>query len=129
MKQRPSAKLSKVFFFLADSRTVTATASTKEKLDWILSIPNGATHAVNYKTQDFSKEVKAITGGKGADVIVDPVGQSHWHKNIDSLAVDGRMILLAFLSGGSSQFQEIDVQNGVRAFQDTLFPRSTSHRS
>ena len=126
VKQRPSAKLSKVFFFLADSRTVTATASTKEKLDWISSIPNGATHAVNYKTQDFSK---AITGGKSADVIVDPIGQSHWHKNIDSLAVDGRMILLAFLSGGSSQFQEIDIQNGVRAFQDTLFPRSTSHRS
>jgi len=84
-----------------DRRTVIATASTKEKLDWILSIPNGATHAVNYKTQDFSKEVKSITDNKGVDVIVDPVGQSHWQKNIDSLAVDGRMIILAFLSGAS----------------------------
>ena len=108
---------------------MTATTSTKEKLDWLLSIPNGATHAVNYKTQDFSKEIKTITGDKGADVIVDPVGQSHWHRNIDSLAVDGRMILLAFLSGGSSQLQGIGVQNGQRAFQDTSFPRSTSHRS
>jgi NADPH:quinone reductase-like Zn-dependent oxidoreductase len=80
---------------------VIATASTKEKLDWILSIPNGATHAVNYKTQHFSKEVKAITDNKGVDVIVDPVGQNHWEKNLDSLAVDGRMIILAFMSGAS----------------------------
>lgn len=80
-------------------KTVTATASTSEKLDWLLSIPNGATHTVNYKTQDFSAEVKKTTEGKGVDVIIDFVGQSHWAKNIDSLAVDGRMTLLSSLSG------------------------------
>ena len=78
---------------------MTATASTKDKLDMLLRLPNGATHAVNYKEQDFAQEVKAITQGKGVDVIIDFVGQSHWHKNIDSLAFDGRMTLLAFLSG------------------------------
>lgn len=81
------------------ANTVTATASTAEKLDWLLSMPHGATHAVNYKTQDFSAEVKNTTGGKGVNVIVDFVGQSHWEKNIDSLAIDGRMTLLSFLSG------------------------------
>jgi NADPH:quinone reductase-like Zn-dependent oxidoreductase len=81
--------------------SVTATASTKEKLDWVLSMPNGATHVVNYKTQDFAKEVKKITGGKGVDVIIDVVGQSHWNQNIDSLAIDGRMTILSLLSGGS----------------------------
>lgn len=60
---------------------------------------NGATHAANYKSEDFSAVAKTATNGKGVDVIVDPVGQSHWHKNIDSLAMDGRMTLLAFLSG------------------------------
>ena len=65
----------------------------------VLSLPHGATHAVNYKTQDFAEEVKKITNGKGVDVIIDVVGQSHWHKNIDSLAFDGRMTLLATLSG------------------------------
>ncbi|TDL19703.1 quinone oxidoreductase [Rickenella mellea] len=78
---------------------VIATASTKEKLDWLLSLPGGATHAVNYKTQDFAEEVKKITIGKGVDVVIDFVGQSHWEKNITSLATDGRMTMLSLLSG------------------------------
>ena len=64
-----------------------------------MQIPSGATHGVNYKMQDFAAEVKKITDGKGVDVIIDFVGKTHWHKNIDSLARDGRMTLLATLSG------------------------------
>ncbi|KAG1869429.1 quinone oxidoreductase putative [Suillus subalutaceus] len=71
--------------------TVTATASTTAKLDWLRSIPNGATHTVNYKTEDFAAE--------GVDVVIDFVGQSHWAKNVESLAIDGRMTILATLSG------------------------------
>lgn len=87
-----------------NSKDVIATASTKDKLDWLLSLPAGATHAVNYKTQDFAEEVKTITSGKGVNVVVDFVGQSHWNKNIQSLAVDGRMTILAFLSGMHTAF-------------------------
>ena len=65
----------------------------------LLQLPSGATHVVNYKEQDFADEVKKTTRGKGVDVIIDFVGQSHWNKNIDSLAYDGRLTLLAFLSG------------------------------
>ncbi|KAF9221531.1 quinone oxidoreductase putative [Gyrodon lividus] len=79
--------------------SVTATASTKDKLDWLLSIPNGATHAVNYRTEDFAAQVKKTTNGRGADVVIDFVGRSHWEKNIESLAIDGRMTILALLSG------------------------------
>jgi len=79
--------------------TVTATASTTEKLDWLRSIPNGATHTVNYKTEDFAAEVKKTTNGKGVDVVIDFVGQSHWAKNVESLAIDGRMTILATMSG------------------------------
>lgn len=71
-------------------------------------MPNGATHVANYKTQDFSAEVKKTTQGKGVDVIIDFVGQSHWNKNIDSLALDGRMTLLAFLSGELTSTKNID---------------------
>ena len=78
---------------------MTATASTKEKLQWLLSIPNGATHVANYKTEDFSQVVKHATNGKGVDLVIDFVGPTHWERNINSLAVDGRMILLAILSG------------------------------
>ena len=96
---RPLFPASTDVFHQFASNTVTATASTQEKLDWLLSIPSGATHAVNYKTQDFAAEVKKTTAGKGVDVIIDFVGRSHWHKNIDALAVDGRMTMLGLLSG------------------------------
>ncbi|KAG1751632.1 quinone oxidoreductase putative [Suillus paluster] len=79
--------------------TVTATASTPEKLDWLRSIPNGATHTVNYRTEDFAAEVRKTTNGRGVDIVIDVVGQSHWAKNIQSLAIDGRMIMLSALSG------------------------------
>lgn len=64
-----------------------------------MDIPNGATDVANYKTQDFSTVVKEVTDNKGVDIVVDFVGQSHWGKNIESLAFDGRMIMLALLSG------------------------------
>lgn len=57
---------------------------------------------MNYKTQDFAAEVKKTTGGKGVDVIIDFVGRSHWQKNIDALAFDGRMTMLGLLSGTDS---------------------------
>lgn len=82
-------------------RAVIATASTQEKLDWLLNMPNGATHAANYKTEDFSAVVKEVTNNKGVDVIIDFVGQSHWKKNLESLAVDGKMTMLALMSGMS----------------------------
>jgi NADPH:quinone reductase-like Zn-dependent oxidoreductase len=79
---------------------VTATASSQDKLDVVTSgLPQGATAGVNYKTQDFAKEVERATGGHGADVVIDFVGASHWDKNIAALAPDGRMVMLSFLSG------------------------------
>ncbi|KAF8529292.1 quinone oxidoreductase [Hysterangium stoloniferum] len=82
-----------------NAKNVISTASTSDKLEWLLSLPGGPTHAVNYKTQDFAAEVKKITDGKGVDIIIDFPGQSHFNKNIDSLAVDGRMTMLALMSG------------------------------
>lgn len=84
---------------LYGAETIIATASTKEKLDFVKNLPNGATHSVNYKTQNFEEETKKVTNGKGVDVIIDFVGQSHWEKNINSLALDGRMTMLGLLSG------------------------------
>jgi NADPH:quinone reductase-like Zn-dependent oxidoreductase len=54
---------------------------------------------VNYTSDDFAEEVKKTTNGKGVDVIIEFVGRTHWEKNIDSLAIDGRMTILSFLSG------------------------------
>ncbi len=62
-------------------------------------MPNSSTHVVNYKTEDFAAIVKEITGGKGVNVVIDFVGQSHFNKNLEALAVDGRMTMLSLLSG------------------------------
>ncbi|KAK1227351.1 hypothetical protein PQX77_009673 [Marasmius sp. AFHP31] len=113
------------------AKTVIATASTKDKLDWLLSIPNGATHVVNYKTQDFAREVATITEGKGANVVVDFVGQSHWKKNIESLALDGRMVMLGTLSG--TMVSEFDLKallyKRLRIQGTTLRSRSVEYQS
>ncbi|KAI0762024.1 quinone oxidoreductase [Trametes elegans] len=116
---------------LYGAKTVTATASTKEKLDMLLSLPSGATHAVNYKTQDFAQEVKKITNGKGVDVIIDFVGQSHWHKNIDSLAYDGRMTILAALSGAKVENFNITpiLYKRLRIQGSTLRARSEDYQA
>ncbi|KAJ8081036.1 hypothetical protein PM082_017876 [Marasmius tenuissimus] len=113
------------------AKTVIATASTKDKLDWLLSIPNGATHVVNYKTQDFAREVTTITEGKGVNVVVDFVGQSHWKKNIESLALDGRMVMLGTLSG--TMVSEFDLKallyKRLRIQGTTLRSRSVEYQS
>ncbi|KAH9935132.1 quinone oxidoreductase [Epithele typhae] len=115
---------------LNGATTVTATASTQEKLDMLLSIPAGATHAVNYKTSNFAAAVKETTGGKGADVVIDFVGASHWQKNIDSLAFDGRMTILALLGG--SLVPEFDLRmilyKRLRIQGSTLRARSEDYQ-
>jgi len=75
------------------------TVSSEEKINFVRSLRNGATHAINYKTQDFAEEIKKVTDGKGVAVIVDYIGRDYFARNIDSLAMEGHMIILAHLSG------------------------------
>jgi NADPH:quinone reductase-like Zn-dependent oxidoreductase len=76
---------------------VFATAGSDEKL--ALARELGAEEAINYKTEDFSLRVLALTGGHGVDVIIDHVGASVWEKNFASLAVGGRLVNCG-VSGG-----------------------------
>lgn len=69
--------------------TVIATASSSVKLAALEAL--GMDHGINYVDSDLVKEVKNITGGKGANVIVDPVGGSTMQKSIYSLAYRGRL--------------------------------------
>jgi NADPH:quinone reductase-like Zn-dependent oxidoreductase len=62
---------------------------------------------VNYKTQDFAKGVERVTGGHGADVVIDFIGPSHWDMNIAALAPDWRMVMLRFLSG--RELEKVDL--------------------
>ncbi|KAJ3236633.1 hypothetical protein HDU81_010597 [Chytriomyces hyalinus] len=82
---------------LKKANRIIVTVGSDEKKDFCKSV--GATHAINYKTEEFATKVLEFTGKKGVDVIVDFVGQTHWSGNLESLAMDGRMVMLAFLSG------------------------------
>jgi NADPH:quinone reductase len=59
----------------------------------------GADHVINYREQDFVAEVAAITGKKGVDVVLDMVGGDYIEKNMRCLALEGRMVFIAFLQG------------------------------
>ena len=94
-------------------RTITATASTTDKLNWLLSLPAGATHAANYKKENFVEVTNAATGGKGVDLIVDMVGQAHFSRNLNALATDGRMTMLSLISG-SRRFNTVQYDTETR---------------
>jgi len=76
---------------------VIATAGSDEKCEACRKL--GADIAINYRTADFTEEVKAKAPGKGADVILDMVGGSYVARNIRCLKADGRLINIAFLEG------------------------------
>ena len=77
---------------------VFATAGSDEKCAACLSL--GADQAINYKTQDFAERVNELTGGAGVDVILDMVAGSYVAREIQCLAEDGRLVIIA-LQGGT----------------------------
>ena len=76
---------------------VFATAGSADKVAFCKRL--GADAAINYREQDFVAEVKALTGKKGVDVILDMVGGPYLQKNVSALAPDGRLVQIAFLQG------------------------------
>ena len=76
--------------------TVIATAGSDEKLAVLKA--RGAHHVVNYRG-GFRDEVKRFTGGRGADVIYDPVGGDVFDESVRCIAFDGRLLVIGFTSG------------------------------
>jgi NADPH:quinone reductase len=81
----------------AAGATVIATAGSDEKVEVCRRL--GADHAVNYKTEDFVEEVKRVTGGRGADVVFDPVGGDVYDRSTKCVAFEGRIVIVGFTSG------------------------------
>ncbi len=80
---------------------VIATAGSDDKCKACIAI--GADHAVNYKTQDFAEEAKKLTGGKGVDVILDMVAGDYIAREVECLAEDGRLVVIAVQGGTQAQ--------------------------
>ena len=64
----------------------------------------GADHAINYRTQDFVQEVKRLTDGRGVDVVLDMVAGDYVAREIECLAEDGRLVIIAVQGGIKSEF-------------------------
>jgi len=77
--------------------TVIVTAGSDDKCAACLSL--GADHAINYKVQDFETEVLRLTQGRGVDVVLDMVAGAYVAKEINCLAEDGRLVIIAVQGG------------------------------
>ncbi len=108
--------------------TVYATAGSDDKCTACIRL--GADAAINYRTQDFVEQVASLTGKRGVDVILDMVGAPYMARNIRSLGMDGRLVLIAFLEG--SKVENFDfVQIMVRRLTvtgSTMRPRTTAQK-
>jgi NADPH2:quinone reductase len=76
---------------------VIACASTDEKL--AVCREHGADEGINYATEDLRERIKALTGGKGADVVYDPVGGPYTELALRSIAWRGRLLVVGFAAG------------------------------
>lgn len=83
------------------AKQIFATAGTAEKCQACERL--GATRAINYKTEDFAAVVKETTGNRGVDVVLDMVAGDYTQKNLDLLAMDGRLVIIAFLHGAKAE--------------------------
>ena len=81
---------------------VIVTAGSDEKVAACVAL--GADVGINYKTQDFVAEVKAATGGKGADVVLDMVAGDYVAREVQCLADDGRIVIIAVQGGLNAGF-------------------------
>ena len=105
---------------------VIATAGSDEKCDACRKL--GADAAVNYKTTDFVPAVKEITGGHGADVILDMVGGPYVERNHQCAAMDGRVAQIAFMQGAKADLRFMS-QRRIRHMGSTLRPRTVAEKA
>lgn len=102
---------------------VWTTVGNQEKAEACLKA--GAHHAVIYRDTDFEADIRQATGGQGVDVILDMVGGAYINKNLRLLAVNGRLVQIAFLEGSKAEIDALPIMTKRLSFTgSTLRPRS-----
>ena len=103
--------------------SVYTTAGAEEKLTRASEL--GAILGINYREEDFAQAVRAVTGGDGVDLILDPVGANYFERNLALLKPNGRLVQIGLLSGAQA---DIDLRHvlgkSVRIIGSRLRPRS-----
>ena len=107
--------------------TVFTTVGTEAKGDACLAL--GADAAVNYKTTDWVQVFKTATAGRGVDIILDMVGGDYAPRNLDLLAIDGRLVQIAFLKSSKVELDLMQVmRRRLTITGSTLRPRSPEEK-
>ncbi len=108
---------------------VFTTVGNQQKAEFCFEL--GADHAINYKTQDFVAEIERLTAASGVDLILDMVGGPYLEKNISLLALEGRLVQIAFLQG--SKVSDFDFRpvmtRRLTITGSTLRPRSVEEKA
>jgi len=106
---------------------VLVTAGSDDKVAACVAL--GADVGINYKTQDFVAEVKAATGGRGADVVLDMVAGDYVAREVECLADDGRIVIIAVQGGVKSGFNAGEVlRRRLTITGSTLRPRPVAFK-
>ena len=108
--------------------TVLATAGSDDKCAACLQL--GADHAINYRTQDFAAVAKELTGGRGVDVILDMVAGDYVAREVESLAEDGRLVIIAVQGGIKASFNAgLVLRRRLQITGSTLRPRPVAFKA
>ncbi len=107
---------------------VIVTAGSDEKCAACLAL--GADHAINYKTQDFVRAVADLTGGLGVDVVLDMVAGSYVARELDCLAEDGRLVIIAVQGGVKAEINAgMVLRRRLTITGSTLRPRPVAFKA
>jgi NADPH2:quinone reductase len=107
---------------------VIVTAGTDDKCAACVAL--GADHAINYKTHDFAEEAKRLTGGAGVNVVLDMVAGSYVAREIECLAEDGRLVIIAVQGGVKSEFNAgLVLRKRLLVTGSTLRPRPVAFKA
>ncbi len=111
----------------AAGATVIVTVGSDEKCAAALEL--GADHAINYKATDFAEEAKKLTGGKGVDVILDMVAGGYVQREVECLAEDGRLVIIAVQGGVKADFNAgLVLRRRLTITGSTLRPRPVAFK-
>jgi len=90
----------------------------------------GAERAINYKTEDFVSVIRQLTDGRGVDVILDMVAGDYVPRELQCLADDGRLVIIAFLGGTKTQLNMTDIlRRRLTITGSTLRPRPVAFKA
>ena len=112
----------------AAGAVVIATAGSDEKCAACIAL--GADHAINYRTQDFVEEVKRITSGQGVNVVLDMVAGAYVAREVNCMAEDGRLVIIAVQGGVEAQIDAgVILRRRLVITGSTLRPRPVAFKT